>query len=391
MRRARAEESTNVNEIALRRTVRRGAGVLAALALAASMAACGDDDDAGGSEARAGEGGADVADARQAVEQARKPLASFEPPGEPPASVPKDKSVFIFTNVPAPFVNRVVDSAEEAAKALGWRTRTATGRATPQSAADLLQTAISSGADAIVFTGVEAHLVKDQLARATDAGIPVAFLPSCGDEPPPEGVSEVRIGYREEGALLADWIVQQEPGGAEVLALDSPEFFCLQDVNDGFNAQLEKAGSSYEVVEEADSPATDIQGPQGPQRLAAILRKQPTAKYFFVLSESWAGVLEQAKKIAGRDDVVGLGADSDFYLPRIRQGARFVSVAPDTRALGFYAIDAVIRGFNDEPPVEYDIPARLVDAANASQTKGPGVAVDYDLVDEWLRYWGAGS
>jgi ABC-type sugar transport system substrate-binding protein len=383
-----------MNEMAGRGRARRGASALAAVTLALSAAAfagCGDDD-GGGSEATAGgDGGSSATEARRAVAQARKPLAKFEPPGKPPASVPKGKSVFIFTNVPAPFTNRVVDSAEQAAKAIGWETRTATGRATPQSAADLIQTAISSGADAIVFTGIEAHLVKEQLARATAAGIPVTFLPSCGDKAPPKGVSEIRIPYGEVGALLADWIVQKESGGAEVLALDSPEFFCLQDMNDSFNERLSKAGSKFDVVEETESPATDVQGAQGPQRLAAMLRKQPQAKYFFVLSESWAGVLEQAKKIAARDDVVGLGADSDFYLPRIRQGASFVSVAPDTRSLGFYAIDAVIRGFNDEPPVEYDIPTRLVDSENASDTKGPGVAVEYDLAAEWLRYWGVDS
>ena len=118
------------------------------------------------------------------------------------------------------------------------------------------------------------------------------------------------------------------------------------------------------------------------------MRKHPEAKYFFVMSESWAGTFAQAVQATGRKDITGLGTDGDFFLPQIRKGANFVEIGPDTLEYGWYAMDALIRAFNHKPQLKYNIPFRLIDRTNANSTTGPGIANSYDFHAAWLKLWG---
>jgi hypothetical protein len=106
------------------------------------------------------------------------------------------------------------------------------------------------------------------------------------------------------------------------------------------------------------------------------------------MSESWAGVFQQAIQSTGRKDVTGLGTDGDFFLPQIRTGANFVEIGPDTREMGFFAMDATIRAFNNKPSVNYRIPFQIVDRTNAKSIKGAAIANAYDFQAAWLKFWG---
>jgi ribose transport system substrate-binding protein len=369
--------------------------VLAALILALGIAACGDDEDeSSGSDSQPAEsttadgGGGEAA---AAVDEARQPLDEFTGPDESPGPVPKGKTVVSIFSVPAPLPQRAAQGVAAAAKAIGWKAQVVNGRGTPQGWAAAVDTAITSGADAIVLNAAQPSLIAPQVARAAEAGIPFVSVLSCEANPPTGVVNQVNPDEAGEGERLGQWVVGDAPDGAEILLLNSPEFTCLQQATDGFRKAIADAGSSYEIVEEAVSPAADLTSSKGVQRLSAMLRKNPNAKYFWVLSESWAGILTPAEQTTGRLDVTGLGTDGDFFVPQIQKGANFVMAGPDSLEYGWYAVDALIRAFNDKEPVEYELPFQIIDKTNAKSVEGDGVTNAYDYAAGWTELWGVGG
>jgi len=231
-------------------------------------------------------------------------------------------------------------------------------------------------------------LMAPGIAKAKKAGAPFVDIFNGVKNPPPGLVAQVGPPERTEGYRLAEWIVQNAPHGASIIAYDSPQFSDLQAAAAGFRQGIKDAGPTYKIVEQTQSPATDIGSPAGAQRMEALLRKHPEAKYFFVMSESWAGTFAQAVQATGRHDVTGLGTDGDFFLPQIRKGANFVEIGPDTTEYGWFAMDAVLRALNHKPQVKYDVPFRLIDRTNAKSTTGPGISNSYDFRAAWLKLWG---
>jgi ABC-type sugar transport system substrate-binding protein len=200
----------------------------------------------------------------------------------------------------------------------------------------------------------------------------------------------VRADYDLQGETLANWVVADSGGSGKAIRLTSPEFPDLTRESDIFAEKLEKAGPDFEVVDVIESPVTDILGgPQGVQRLVAAMRKNPDAKYIFMLSESWSQIFLQAKKLAGRDDIVGLGSDGDVTVPLLKKGERLVMIGPDSLTYGWYAVDGLIRAFNDKDPARYEIRSQLVDSTNAKEVDGSGITAVYDYEAEWKRLWGA--
>jgi ABC-type sugar transport system substrate-binding protein len=237
-------------------------------------------------------------------------------------------------------------------------------------------------------------LLQEQIKKAADAGIPTtAILPSLpkGDEPPEEfGLFDwVSSDHSAQGKILGEWVAADAPDGAKVIRLTSPEFPDLTRESQEFENSLKAAGDKYEVVETIESPITDILGgPQGVQRLTAALRKHKDVTHAFILSESWSQIFLQAKKTAGAD-LTGLGSDGDVTVPLVAQGEKLVMIGPDTLSYGWYAVDSMIRAFNDAPAIGgYTPKSQLVDTTNAKDVRGEGITAAYDYRAEWKKLWG---
>jgi ribose transport system substrate-binding protein len=329
-----------------------------------------------------------LAKARADVAAARRPMRTFTGPTQSPGPVPKGKSIVSIYSVPAPLPQRSAGSVADAAKAIGWKGQVVSGNGNPAGWLAAINTAVTGGANGIVMTAGVPALMAPGIAKAKAAGAPFVEIFNGAPNPPPGLVQQLAPDERTEGYRLAEWVVQSAPNGASILAYTSPQFPDLQVAAASFRAGIRDAGPKYKIVEQAVSPATDIGSAAGAQRMAALMRKHPEAKYFFVMSESWAGTFAQAVQATGRKDVTGLGTDGDFFLPQIRKGANFVEIGPDTTEYGWFATDALIRAFNHKPQVKYRIPFQLVDRTNANSTKGPGISNAYDFHAAWLKLWG---
>ncbi|HEV7134299.1 MAG TPA: sugar ABC transporter substrate-binding protein [Gaiellaceae bacterium] len=330
-----------------------------------------------------------LAKAQADVAAARKPMTKFTGPTTSPGPVPKGKSLVSIYSVPAPLPQRSAQGVAAAAKAVGWSGKVVFGNGTPTGWVAAIDTAVQGGANAVAMSAGVPALIAPGIAKAKAAGAPFVDIFNAVKNPPPGLVAQVGPDERTEGYRLAEWIVQSTGGkGAQIIAYDSPQFSDLQVALGGFQQGIKDAGSKYQIVNTTQSPATDIGSSAGAQRMAALFRKYPQAKFIFCLSESWAGTFAQAVQATGRKDVTGLGTDGDFFLPQIRKGANFVEIGPDTSEYGWFAMDAILRAMNHKPQVKYNVPFRLMDKTNASSTTGAAIANSYDYKSAWLKLWG---
>lgn len=330
-----------------------------------------------------------LAKAQADVAAARKPLATFTGPTTSPGPVPSGKSVVSIYSVPAPLPQRSATGVAAAAKAIGWSGKVVFGNGTPTGWLAAVNTAVQGGASAVVMSAGVPALIAPGIAKAKAAGAPFVDIFNGVKNPPPGLVAQVGPPERTEGYRLAEWIVQDTGGkGAQIIAYNSPQFSDLQVALAGFQQGIKDAGPQYRIVNTTQSPATDIGSAAGAQRMAALFRKYPQAKFIFCLSESWAGTFARAVQETGRLDITGLGTDGDFFLPQIRKGANFVEIGPDTSEYGWFATDAILRAMNHKPQVKYNVPFRLMDKTNAKSTSGAAIANSYDYKAAWLKLWG---
>jgi ABC-type sugar transport system substrate-binding protein len=330
-----------------------------------------------------------LAKAKADVAAARKPMTTFTGPKTSPGPVPKGKSIASIYSVPAPLPQRSAGGVVDAAKHIGWKGKVVFGNGNPPGWLAAINTAVTGGADAIAFSAGVPALLAPGIAKAKAKGAPFVDIFNIVKNPPPGLTAQIGPPEYTQGYRLAEWVVADSGGkGAKVIAYNSPQFSDLQVAAAGFRQGIKDAGSAYQIVNQTQSPATDIGTAAGAQRMGALFRKYPDVKYIFVLSESWAGTFAQAVAQTGRKDITGLGTDGDFFLPSIRKGAKFVEIGPDTNEYGWFATDAILRAMNHKPQVKYDVPFRLMDSTNANTTPGPAIANSYDYRAAWLKLWG---
>ena len=327
-----------------------------------------------------------LAKAKRDVAKYRRPLKTFTGPKTSPGRIPKGKSVYTITcGNAAPLCLRAGKSVIEAAKAIGWTGKVLDGKNNPQTWASAVNTALTSKASAIVMNSSQPSLVPSQIAKARNRGVPVMGTLTCN--PPQKGlIHQYESDRFKTGYALAQWVIVHAPNGGEVLVLRSPEFRCLQKATRGFEAGI-KSYPKLKIVETVTSPISDTFGPSGGQKLAAVFRRHPRAKFVWVMSESWAGMYQQAVQASGRRDVTGLGIDGDFFVPAVRGGARFVMAGPDTEMYGWWVVDGLIRYFNKKPQLKENIPFRIIDRANAKTNPGKAIKASYNFRARFKRLW----
>ena len=357
-------------------------GIVAAVAAAALPAA-------GATSHRTATPKLTLAKAQADVAAARKPMTRFTGPKTSPGPVPSAKSVVSIYSVPAPLPQRSAGGVVDAAKHIGWKGKVVFGNGNPPGWLAAINTAVTGGANAVVMSAGVPALIAPGIAKAKAAHAPFVDIFNAVKNPPPGLVAQIGPPEYTEGYRLAEWVVAETHAkGAQIIAYNSPQFSDLQVAYKGFTQGIKDAGSAYKIVNVTQSPATDIGTAAGAQRMGALFRKYPQAKYIFCMSESWAGTFSQAVQQTGRKDVTGLGTDGDFFLPAIRKGAKFVEIGPDTNEYGWFAMDAILRAMNHKPAVKYDVPFRLMDSTNAGSTTGPAISNSYDYRSAWLRLWG---
>lgn len=283
---------------------------LLALLAAFVLAACGDDESTPASSSSSGSNSSDTAPAG-IEESAAAADEAFEVPTEIPVtdgleSAPEKKTAaFIEPQIPAGKSQTV--GFQNAADAIGWDLKVIPSD--PFKPAGAVQQAIDQKVDYIFITGAPTALFAEQLKKADKAGIGVfecygtdrpeenpGLLAQCGDDTSAEA----------DGALVADWVISDSEGKANVLSVNIPDYPILVAQEKGFMDRVE-ANCPDCSVDTLGVTVDDLAKGSVPQAVASKLQSNPDIDYiYYTMSDlpsgvydtlAGAGLAEQAKAV----------------------------------------------------------------------------------------------
>lgn len=376
--------------------IRWALAVLALLAFAVGVAACGSDDESsggngGGSE---GSGAADAAvDEAQARVEAAMEVPSFEAQGEPfDMSKASGKTVwFIAPAMALPFVAAIADAFEEAAGEAGMEAVIFDGKGQVNEWNKGVQQAVSQGADGIHLQAIDPALVSGPLKQAVADGIVITDSQNGNpDDSVPDGLfGHVGFSFDEIASLQSDYIIWQGEGQAQVVLVTDPKFPALQAHRESLEAEFaEKCPDCGFSVEETDV-ATMAQ--QLPQAVQTLVRREPDTDWIISGFDGAASFIEQGLRGGSATEIRLIGADAvTANLEGIRSGSLIqeTDVGPPPEWQGWAEIDLQGRALAGEPPSNSTVPVRFFTEENLEGTSGDNVFGDPPFREEYRSLWG---
>ena len=291
----------------------------------------------------AAEGGDGIAAAQANVDSAtdREPAIA---PTIPLTGVPEKKTFgWLECDVPtcAAYITPGITAAVEA---LGWDLEIIPMKSTDPGPA--VQQAIDAGVDYIASTGLATAQYQPQLEAAKAAGIEVL---SCfgTDDPSPEGLA-MQCGDESfvlrTGPLMADWMIVDSQGAANVLIVSIPDFPVLKVQTDAF---IERLGENCPdcTYEELNVTLDDLIGGRVPASVVSKVQANSDLNYIFYSFGDLPGGVTPALQSAGLfDQVLQFGQDfSAIDLQEIVDGTMGAWSADPKGYAGWLMVDAAAR------------------------------------------------
>ena len=265
--------------------------------------------------------------------------------------------------------------AAAAAEALGWTTTTFDGGGSPDAWNKVLLNAVSSGADAILFTSINPLLIQQGLEAAKNAHIPVISASSGSSDPNPSvavpagkawPLLDVSQSFVDTGRQMADWVIKDSGGKANVLVLTDKEY----------TSGVSQAG----VVDELNKRCPDCEistfdflgaevGTKLANQTVGYLRSHPNIDYIIAPYDPAAAAIVPVMAQSGMTNVkicslLGDQQNLDF----IRRGEiQTCDAAYDNVYAGWAMVDQLIRYLNHQPfaqPLGENTPSVLLDKSN---------------------------
>jgi ABC-type sugar transport system substrate-binding protein len=282
------------------------------------------------------------------------------------------------------------ESAEEAAKAIGWKVFPIDNKGDPALAQKGVDVAINKGVNCVLTLASPARDIKAQIERGEKRGI--AFVTGFSDDPKVYG-GDVGYGldYSAAGDLLAAFVVVN--GGGGVVTFDSPQLPQLSVRINGFADYIQKyAGDKAKVVQpEEFSMAAGIPGMI--TKMQAILTRLPKGHVDWVIApfdEGVAALLETAKE-RGRGEIRGVGFDGEAVAyDSIRNGGtQLATISWSLDWVAWAGIDECNRALNKVPVgVNKDFPIQLTDSTNVPKA-GARYDTGFDFRGQYKKMWDA--
>lgn len=272
-----------------------------ALLLMVGFAACGDDDTSEDASSSATTAAADDTATTTAGSETTTGGSSTDSlfPAEfdvndPLPEAPPEGQTVAWLECSVPACQIYTQGFRDATEALGWNLEVIPFDQTNPAVA--FQQAIDVGADYVTSTAIAAALIEEQLQQMQDAGIPFFSLFSV-DDPDPENNNIVfQAGgtefYRSQGEALADWVMEDSGGDANVVYVNIRDLQILNFAEEGLGDKLgsDCDGCSFDVL-----PVTfdDLGSGEVPQLVASYLQSNPDTNYvLFAFSDLSRGVSE---------------------------------------------------------------------------------------------------
>lgn len=271
------------------------------------LAACGNDD--GSTDPAAADESRDESSTRGVVTSPPSEMTVTEPLPE----APEPKTV-AFVNCPVPSCQVNEPHLEEALDALGWELTVITYDAAAPGTA--FQQAIDAGVDYIATSGLPLAAIEEQVTQAAAAGIPIFEVYST-DAPEGEGnnlFSQIGGSASVHAAsdVLADWVIDDADGEANVLFVTIRDFPILVEEEDAVTAAFADRCDGCSV-ESLPVTIADLGAGAVPQQVASFLQSNPDVSHvwfsFANLSTGVSDALDGAGLLEDRK-LIGLQHES---------------------------------------------------------------------------------
>lgn len=313
------------------------------------------------------------------------------------SKAPKKKIAWIECDVPT-CKNYITPGFKDATAAIGWELMIIPGKSADPSAA--MQQALDGGADYIAITGSPYATYKAQAEAAKAKGVPI-FSCYSTDEPSVETNLLMQCGstpgVQKNNTLMANWVIADSNGAANVLYATINDFPVLKASSDAFKAQLATCTSCS--FTELNVSLEDLIGGKIPAAIASQLQANKDLNYVMYAFGDMPGGVTGALQAAGLDkQVKQIGQDfSDFDLPEISAGTMKAWSSNPKAYSGWLMTDAAARlatGMTPEELIAFEkepslLPSFLViDAATADRIKaGNGDWNPAGMADSFKKLW----
>lgn len=264
-----------------------------------------------------------------------------------------------------------------AASAIGWQERTFDGGGTAAQQNAQILNAIAWGAKVIAIIAINPVAVQEGLAAAKKAGVLVVSGSSGLSSPNPTvavpsgdlwPAFDIAPNYAALGEKVADWIIANSHGKANIVVYSDREFPSVLAVQVGLLAGLAKCHTC--TVHPLQYFVGSQVGPILQSETVAFLRDNPAVDYLFSPYDPAAAAQVPAIAEAGfgnRVKVIGILGDSQnlgFIKAHHIQAA---DGAYDNIYMGYAIVDQTIRLLDKLPlaqPIGENLPFVVLDSSN---------------------------
>jgi ribose transport system substrate-binding protein len=204
---------------------------------------------------------------------------------------------------------------EQATKALGWKLTTLVFSAgDPVALNGTVQQAVNEHADYIITGSAPASQYAQALKSAQQANIPVVDLfPEDKVVGPGTGLLALvdpLAEQRHSGGILADWVIADSGAHAKVAIFNLPSFQSITQVNDGFDAEMQRLCPQCSVSNQSFSQqAFSTNGVTS--QVVTYMQGHPDTQYLVFTNGTFTVGMRQALDAAGvsrKVKIVGVGA-----------------------------------------------------------------------------------
>lgn len=348
--------------------------------------------------------GANVTEAEQFLKQAEAPQTSWKPAGQPfKATGLRGKSMwYVSINLSIPFEQYVLEGMKQGAATVGVSVTGFDAKSSVSNVEIGIDEAVQAKAGVIFVDGLPATEVAPAIAHAKAAGIPVLTANAQGSGPLLPGnplgvVGNATHPYATPGKLMADWVIADSKGNANVLFLSSEDVPVIAAlVKNGFLSELHSLCSGCKVTV-VDSPTSEWD--QLTTITPSLIRKNPDANYlvadfdgqviFMVPGVTAAGAQSKVK-------IVSFNATPSVMQDIKNHNVVGADVGGPNLLQGWAFAEEGLRVLTSLPPLnDLNIPTRIFDSSNinsinlsAQESQWYGVG---DFQAKFEQLWGASS
>jgi ABC-type sugar transport system substrate-binding protein len=254
----------------------------------------------------------------------------------------KQKTIYFVTyTMTIPYFQQMALGLKAEARKLGFKLKVSAANFDAAQEANLVQTAVTQKADAIVLAPIDRSALIPAASKATAAGIPVVLV---GDDFSAAGQKQMLtyVGVPESyyGVMKAKFIDSRLPGHkGTVVVIHGPRGL---DYVEGQKAGYSGFFSKKPGISVVEGPYGNFSSEVGLSSLQNVLTRTPDPKAVYFDNDDLALGGLQALKAANKSGVITIGSDgAPAAIAAVRNGTMTATVATRPYATGQKSLDVL--------------------------------------------------